>query len=510
LKRSTTTVPATPPITKPLFEAGIQCSKRLYLDHNHPERSPEPAPHQQELLEFGRRLVELASQAFPKGTDLADLSIDDAIQKTRELLESGKPGVLFHAAFRGGGAEVRTDIVLIAGQHEIDIFEVKAGTTIKPRHLTDVAMQIHAIEAGGPTVKSASVLHLDPRYVHDGTKDYPIHKLFKSEDVTSRARNQLERVQDQIHSFQAIVSDEAMLELPTGTWCRNPLPCPHLAGCIESGPNNPLVELPHLSAALERRLHEQAIESIDQLDPKQPGLSNGQRRAVRAIQEGRLVMEPFVIDELRDVDWPLSFVHVVWHLDPLPRFAKSRPWQKAPFAWSAHRIEKSGRVYHRSFVSASAEDPRPEALRTLAEEVKDAGTVVIHGRGWDERFRAQLEDMAALKTELRILLGAPLLEFGNLLYHGVYHPDFHGNFDLPTVYRVLTAELGKDGEEEIVGLADPAALEIADDAAAEEAYRKILAKRTRATTREKLAAELLAYVNHASAALLRLYRLLSS
>lgn len=504
MKRSRATT--APLITKPLFEAGVQCSKRLHLDY-HAKRTPARSPRQEELVALGERLVDLASQAFPRGTDLKGVAKEDAISRTRDEIASGRPGALFHAVFQGGGVEVVCDIALVVGPNEVDLFEVKAGTFLKPRHLTDVALQVHAVEACGVQVKSASILHLEERYVHDGSRDYPVHKLFRSEDVTSRARNQLARVAEQVGSFQSVVDDEGMLELPTGTWCRNPLPCPHLERCRAEGPEHPLFELPHLAAVVESKLHEEAIESIDQLKTSQNGLSSGQRRAVRAIQEDKLIVEPFVRDELGDVDYPLCFVHVLWHLDPLPRFAQSRPWQKLPYAWSAHRFEQSGRSYHRSFVSATQDDPRDATIKSLAEEIRDAGTVVVYDRGWDERFRALLEDMPERKADLRALLGAPLLELGNLIYHGVYHPDFHGMFDLERVRGILGAQLPAPSGEPIEGL-DALDDDLTDEDAAADAYQKILAKRTRSTTRDKLSEQLTAYVRHRSAALVAVRRLL--
>jgi hypothetical protein len=495
-----------PLITKPLFEAGVQCSKRLHLDF-HAKRAPARSSQQEELVALGQRLVELASQAFPRGTDLQGVSKEAAMERTREEIASGRPGALFHAVFQGGGVEVVCDIALVVGPNEVDLFEVKAGTFLKPRHLTDVALQVHAVEACGIQVKSASILHLDERYVHDGSRDYPVHKLFRSEDVTSRARNQLSRVAEQIQSFQSVVEDEGMLDLPTGTWCRTPLPCPHLERCRSEGPEHPLFELPHLASVVETKLHENAIESIDQLKPSQTGLSAGQRRAVRAIQEDRLIVEPFVRDELRDIDDPVCFVHVLWHLDPLPRFAQSRPWQKIPYAWSSHRFEQSGRSYHRSFVSATQDDPRDETIKTLAEEIRDAGTVVVYDRGWDERFRALMDDLPDRKADLRALLGAPILELGNLIYHGVYHPAFHGMFDVERVRGILAANLPAPSGEPIEGL-DGMSDDLPDEDAAAEAYQKILAKRTRGTTREKLGEQLTALVSHRSASLVAVQRLL--
>ncbi len=75
-RKAAATEPAA--ITKPLFEAGMQCSKRLYLEHHQPRIKPEPSEYQQELLELGKRLVELSSQAFPKGIDLAPFGYSNA------------------------------------------------------------------------------------------------------------------------------------------------------------------------------------------------------------------------------------------------------------------------------------------------------------------------------------------------------------------------------------------------------------------------------------------------
>lgn len=507
-KKAATTAESRVPITKPLFEAGMQCAKRLYLEQNEARSKPELDDYHQELLELGTKLVELASQPFPKGIDLGKDDFDDALKKTHAFLTMGKPGVLFHAAFRGGDVEVRVDIVLVSAKAELDLFEVKAGTTVKPRHLQDIALQIRAIETSSFQVKSASILHLDPRYVHDGSANYPVHKLFRSVDVTRRARRLLPRVADQIETFASVLADESTLELPTGTWCKNPLPCPFLARCTKQGPAHPLVELPQLNQQLERRFHEDAVESITQLDPQDEGLTQQQRRVVRAIALKGLVVEPFVPEELQDVDWPLCFVHIGWHLEPLPRLPKTKPWLKLPFAWSVHRIGQTGYVASQSFVSATADDPRRPVLESLVKELADAGTVVVYGNGHDERLRALLDLDPELKPKLRSLLQAPLLEIGSLIQHGVYHPDFDGRFEMPTVHTVLAEALSHLERPPIAELIDASELEIHDDEEASRAYAKIIAKRTRTTTRDKLGAEIDKWAKRSSAVLYDLWRLL--
>ncbi len=496
-------------ITKPLFEAGLQCAKRLYLDFHHPDERPEPSNRRQELLQVGRELIELASGAFPKGEDLGELEFDAAAARTKEVLESGRPAVLFHAAFADDNTAVRVDVVLASAPGELDVFEVKAGTTVKPRHVVDVAFHIHAIESAGFKVRAATLLHLDPRYLHDGSKNYPVQNLFRSVDVTERARRQLERVRDQVSVFYGQLEDEGALELPTGTWCTNPLPCDYLPRCLGEGPDYPLVHMPHLTPKQESRLHEQGIEEIGDVDPTRPGLTLQQRRVIRAVQEDTLVVEPFVAAELADIDWPLAIVHAAWHLDVLPRFANTHPWQKLPFAWSMHRIEENGETSTASMVSTAADDPSAATLTALAEALKDAGTLMVYSHGLDDRLRAMLEDRGELKSQLRALLQLPLFELGNLIQHGVYHPEFRGSFDLHTVHATLRTVRGPAPGGTIVGLSEEP-LEIADAEQAGEVFRRILNTRTRATTREKLGAQLDAWVRNEGARAVEVYRLLSA
>jgi hypothetical protein len=492
-------------ITKPLFEAGSQCGKRLYLHVHRPAERPEPSAHAEQLVEIGARLVELASGAFPKGEDLGALDLDEAAARTAEILASGRPSVLFHAGFLGGDTGVRVDVVLASAPSELDIFEVKAGTSVKPRHVTDVALQIHTIEAAGHSVRAATLVHLDPKYVHDGSKDYPAQKLFRSVDVTERARRQLDTVREQLSVLHGQMHDEGTLELPTGTWCTNPLPCEFLPRCLEESPEFPLIQLPHLSARLEGRLHEQGIEEIRELDPKRAGLTNQQRRVVRAIHEDRLIVEPFVPAELADIDWPLAIVAMGWHLEVLPRFAETHPWQKLPFAWSIHRLAEDGTVTVASHVSTEAGDPTDATLSALTRALSECGTLMIYEHGLDERLRAMLDARTELKSQLRTLLQLPLFELGNLIQHGVYHPRFRGSFDLGTVHRLLHEVSGGSAATDLESGPE---LEIDTDEQARDAFARILNSRTRAATREKLGAALEAWVRRAGARTVEVYRVL--
>lgn len=495
LPKSESKAASSRPLDKALFAAGAQCAKRLYLEYHRPKLVPAPSENQENLAEVGRELVEMACKAFPKGEAMDTADFAAATRRTKEILEQAKPVVLFHAAFGHEGVEVRADIVLGGTDKSVMLYEVKSGTKVKPRHVQDVALQIHVIEACGYKVRTASVLHLNPGFVHDGKGAPPVQQLFKSVDITERARRHLERVRDQLGNFRAVLADRGSEDLPMGTWCHMPFRCVFYAHCREQAPGHPLVEMPDLTRSQESRWHEAGIETMTRVDPQQPGLTLLQRRALKAIETGGLVVEDFVRAEMAELEHPVHLIHIGYLIDVLPRFARSRPWQAIPFQWSSHVLHADGKVEHRMYFHAEREDPRPALVRALSDHVRGAGTVVVYGGQFEDRMRELLEDVPEHKADVRLLLNAPYIDLQRLLRAGVYHPGFRGSFQLADVAAGLGAPIAPTED-------------IADVDAASLAYARYLNTRTRANTRERLKAGLEAFAKAQSQASLAILRAL--
>lgn len=477
-------------IDKHLFEAGLQCAKRLYLD-SHGEGGESLQTSRRLLSESGRELLALACRAFPKGTEVKGEGAA-AIAETRALLEAKTP-VVFGAAFQQGGVEARTDILLRNGDGSYDIYEVKSGTKIKQRYLQDVALQMAVLLGSGLTVRKANVLHLNPKYVHTEGEEHSVQKLFRSTDVTDRATRLLPRTQEQLVQFRDQMADESVLELPMGTWCTQPFTCPHLPRCRSEAQAHPLRDLPDLTREQESALHQEAIETIDQLDQKRPGLTFRQRRTIQAVQEGGLVLEPFVKEELRALDRPLHCLAVGMVVDVLPRFTGQKPWRRIPYAWACHTLHQDGRVEKGSFVHLERSDPRPKFLETLAAWLRHSGVVLNFGHDAFELTRSLLTDLPAMKTMVRAVLARRHLDLSLLLESAVFHPDLHENADLATYAKV------------VLGDTSASDLAIGGGETALAAVEKATAPRVRQATRDKTAADVLAWVEWQSRTLLALF-----
>lgn len=478
-------------LDKALFEAGLQCGKRLYLDARETD-SGVLSESRRTLAEAGRQLVELARSAFPKGVAVAGEGADALVAATQELLASEQP-VLFGATFRHQDLQVATDILLRQRDGSFDVYEVKSGTKVKQRYLLDLALQVHVMERCGQRVRAAFVLHVNPRYAHTAGAEFQVQQLLKSADVTERVRRQERRLLTLLATLRHQIDDASTLELPTGTWCTNPFPCPHLPRCTAEGPPHPLRELPDLNRDLEVSLHTEAIETISQIDPQRPGLSFRQRRTIQAVRDDQPVVEPFVREELRQVEWPLHVLVLATVTEALPRFGGQRPWRRLPYGFAVQTLHKDGRLAEASHVHADRDDPRLPLVSALARHVDAKGTILCWGCEPLSELRTLLDELPEAKPGVRALLARDQFDLARLFDSGVFHPQLRGRRDLHSAAAVLLGET-------------PGELPLHDDEQVLAALQKAAMPRTRSTTKDKIATDVAALLRWRAQAMLALYR----
>lgn len=481
-------------LDKPLFEAGQQCLKRLYLDYHSPVREA-PSESRRTMSETGHRLLALARSAFPRGIEVGGEDLEEAARRTTELLAAEGTAVIFGAAFVTDDVEVRTDIVLRQKDGRLDLFEVKSGTRVKARHLTDLALQVHAIEQLGMSVRAMHVLHLDRTFTAvEGEEPAPT-KLFRSADVTERVRRIVPRIGELVQSYRRQLNDDSALQLPTGTFCTSPFRCPHLDDCARAEPKHPLRHLPDLTRQLEAALHEEGIDDLQQLDQRRRGLTFRQRRTLQAVQQGQRIVEPFVRDELRQTEYPLHFLAMATVTEPLPRHGGMHPWQPLYYAFAVETVHEDGRTVQQSFAHTDKGDPRPPLIRALGAHLGGAGMVICWCREALAGVRELLDALPGEKQMLRAILARPHLDLGRLLESGLFDPRLPARRTLTEAAAVLLDEEP-----------DPQSA-IRDEDAAFAAVQRAWAPRVRATTREKIATDLQEWLRWQARTVARLHAL---
>lgn len=138
-----------------LFE---RCRKALWLQVHRPELA-RLDPHTLALFRIGHIVGHYARRQLPGGVLVsAKPSIEAAVQRTRELLESGSSPI-FEATFLHQDVLVRSDVLETDGRGGWRMAEVKNAMHVGSHHIHDVAFQAWTALGQGARISSFVVRH---------------------------------------------------------------------------------------------------------------------------------------------------------------------------------------------------------------------------------------------------------------------------------------------------------------------------------------------------------------
>ncbi len=258
-------------LSKSRYMAGVQCSKREYLEVHHPELAEEVDDGR---MQQGMEVGSLARAAFPGGVLVAAdyKHLSDAIRDTRELVDNREVPAIFEATFKHNGVLVRTD-VLKRNDRGFHLTEVKSSTKVKPEYTDDVSIQKHVMQGCGVHVENTTVMHLSRDYVYDGAQGsdghnvYDLSRLFTTEEVQPYGEGQVTRTLDE--QFRMLAQPQPPSVVPSSQ-CNSPIYCEFFEHCHPVWENDDVRSLPIAASKIEA-LRSEGITSIDQLPtPNRP------------------------------------------------------------------------------------------------------------------------------------------------------------------------------------------------------------------------------------------------
>lgn len=429
--------PAAPRLlSKSLFLAGVQCLKLLWWRAHEPQ-APElaPTPDQQARFDAGRRVGEVARAYVPGGTLIGyrHWEIDQKLAETRSALARGAPTV-YEGALSGDGAYAAVDI-LERRRDGFGLIEVKSSTSVKKEHLPDVALQVHLARASGLDVRGAEVMHLNRECRHPD-----LSNLFTRVDVTGDIGHWLSQIPEIVAAHRGVVAGP-LPDVAIGDHCFEPYECPFFKRCWPAWPEHHVSTL-YLMRRRALELEAKGYRSIHDL-PGDLRLNPMQARQVRAVQSGALVVEPGLVDTLREFERPLAFIDFETIAPAIPVWPGCRPWENVPVQFSVHLETPTG-WRHEQWLAEGSDDPRPELAEKLVAACRDARALVAYHASFE---RDCLRVLAYAAPHLAPELGEMELRLRDLLpavRNHVYHPDFRGSFSLKSVLPALVPELTYD------------------------------------------------------------------
>jgi predicted RecB family nuclease len=420
-------------LSKSRFVAGGQCHRLLWWKVHDPGAVElQPDKVLQDRFDQGSQVGELARARFAGGT-LIDLPYHDfanRVAQTEQALRSHAPAI-FEASFFANDTFVAVDVLARVGS-EWRLIEVKSSSSLKDEHIADAAVQAYVLGRSGIDVPAVDIMHLNKEFRFPAQGD-----LFVRSDVTAAVREVLPSIPQEIDA-QLDMLNGPLPDVPIGLHCSEPRDCPFMQRCWPQSANH-ITKLYRVGAKTADGYMRAGVHNIEDI-PATKKLSFTAKRQIRAIKEGRLIVEPGLARALEPFDGKLGFLDFETIARAVPVWPGMAPWEQAAAQFSYHESTPEGGYTHVGYLAEGAQDARPELARAMIAATAGADKVVTYTSFEKTRIRGLQLAVPELKSELEAL-EQKLIDLHPLIRDYMYHPDFHGSFSLKYVLTPLVPEL---------------------------------------------------------------------
>lgn len=421
-----------PYISKSKYVDGLQCPKLLWYEYNRKDDIPPRSPDDQERMQQGIIVGELARGLYPDGI-IIERAKDpkETHKRSQEQLKKRKP--LFEAGFTYKNGYALPDILVPTEKNAWDLIEVKSTKGLKDEHLPDVTFQRYVYEGSGLKIGKCYLMHLNGGYVKKG--DIKLGKLFIKDDITEKVDDLLPGIEKQVETMAKVIIGEEP-DIKVGKQCKD---CPMHDVCWSFLPEDHVFSLRGRNDVAFDLMKRGILKMKD--IPQDYELNEIQEIQVQSHKLNRPHIDKESIREFIDeLEYPLYFLDFETIALAIPFYDLSRPYEDIPFQYSMHIVEKEGvEPKHHSFLASGDVDPRPEMLKQLKELLGSSGSIIAYYASYEKRclksaVRAYSEYKKWFKgIEKRIV--DLLIPFQGLFY---YHPAQEGSASMKAVLPALT------------------------------------------------------------------------
>lgn len=408
-------------LSKSAFLEYLKCPPEFWLEYHEPLLFSRPVTLEREHLR---------QQGY---------AVEQLVREMERFRASEGRLVDFQRTFQTAEIAARSDVVITeVSTGEIEIYEIKASSSVKDEHYYDVGFQVVAARRMGYTVRRSHVVTLNSDYVRHG--DFDVEQLFTVTDITQAVELLLPEIEQAIAKALEYLKT---VPIPTlADYCiENKLDCRFIRLTYNDLPDYTVFDISFLKHEKRRELLSDGVIAITDV-PDDFKLSRKQQLQVAVAKSGEVIIDHSEIAKRFDSwEYPLHFLDYETLAYAVPQYDGIRPFQQMCFQYSLHTIERpGGELLHTGYLSRGDDEPP----RSVAEHLRDAmtatgiGTVFV----WYEQFeKTRNSEMAELYPDLADFfaeVNEKTYDLMRIFSDDLYvHPKFKGKTSIKKVLPVL-------------------------------------------------------------------------
>ncbi len=429
-------------LSKSTFIRGHQCLKSLYLyKRRNFLRDPLP-PDQLAKFMRGSEVGVYARNLFPGGINCQPASPSQyrkAVEKTRQVIESGSHDVIYEAAFQYDQVLILLDI-LVKENGKWKAYEIKSSLRISETYLADAALQFFVLTNSGIDPHDFSLVHINPDYQRNGGLN--IHALFYIESVLEKVKHMQPWVKTLIEAEKEVLTAPHSPRIDIGIYCQQPYPCDFTRHCWKHVKPGSVFDLIGFSVEEKFDLYCKGILHIKDI-PAQQLNSAAKRNEYLSVLNGEEFIDfDGLGNYLNQISSTFRFVHFLGRKVAIPSHARHKPYDLEAICISicTENIPAHGTQIWQNKASGDSTDV--EALGFLDRHISETDSLVVFD---GDRLREFITRTAERHPELSgkaRRLKENIVELGMVFEKMLYfEPKLRGDFSPANIARIL---LGRD------------------------------------------------------------------
>ena len=429
-----------PLLSKSRFLAGLQCPLRLWHQCYNRELASEISPAQQAIFDAGQQVGRLATRLYPGGVLIEEdhLQHSSAVQSTVAAMDNLEIPAIFEAAFVYDDVRIRVDILQRLGDGRWNLIEVKSATSIKDVYLPDVAVQYSVLGGSGLGIRDAGVLHLNKKYVYDGSK-LELAYLFHLSDLTEQILPLQQELPSKLAELKDMLAAQNPPQIIPSRHCLSPYTCEFWDHCTAEMPEFWVMGLTGIKEEKLNELAAMGVEDIRHI-PEGFALTDLQERIKTCVVNREYYLAAKLKEELTNLEYPVHFLDFETVSPALPIYPETRPYQAIPFQWSDHILSRGGDLHHANFLFREDGDPQEGFAASLLNTVGEGGTIFTYSN-YERRVLSELAENLPRQSDQILATLDRLKDLQALIKKYFYSPGFRGSFSLKSVLPVLVPNM---------------------------------------------------------------------
>ena len=449
-------------LTKTAFLDYCYCPGYLWAKINDPDfrQSTEDSPRAQQGLE-----VDIEARGLFSGGQLVEGPNNQAADQTTKLAQDKQIEVIFQATvMTTNNLLAKADIIErdLADKEGWTLYEVKASSQIKAKHLIDLAFQKLAFAAAGWQINRTEIVLLNKNYSLVGQTD--INELFKiTNDVTRQVEDCLNRPLFALKGTSWLAKSMAgytivdLIEMAKSDLSRLPNDRPQCV-CLEKSRSNhcpaikagyfhpdlpkySIYDIGYIKANQIQYFRDRNIVDVADLvqdDTSQEQLNDRQRQQIELYPQKKLINKPALIEQLAGLKEPIFFLDYETVSQPIPFLQRSGPYWQIPFLFVIYRgVGKTKQEKH--YLVESFNQPQFHQLaQGLIDFLGDEGSIVVWNQSFEKKVNRNLATIFPELADKLETINDRVYDLMEIFRTGIYQDGrFKGKFSIKKIADVL-------------------------------------------------------------------------